>query len=171
MGTLVEGVAREEDRILHAIADQGIFHMPEVAFAYACGKAIMTSREYVFGDISPIWKREAALGNGGPTDLVFELPGRKSVAVEFKVRDTSNAYIADLEKLLRLDQTKYQTLFCALVDTFSLSAADDERVAKVESFSRARIVSLLEPKPRFVTKQSRYQREVSCVIGFWAIQG
>jgi len=169
IGKVIERVAREEDSVLKDIANQGIFYMPELAFAYSCGKAIMIEREYVFGDLSPVWKREEDLGNGGPTDLLFELPSGKCIAIEFKLRAREDSYVRDIEKLLRLDSEKYVIAFCALVDTFSSKVPDDGRVGRVEAFSKAKVVSLLEPKPHFVTKQHWYNTETSCVIGFWGI--
>jgi len=56
-------VAVTEDAELRRIAGEGIFLMPELAFAYACGKAIMKNKHEIFGDIIPEWKRENKLGN------------------------------------------------------------------------------------------------------------
>ena len=119
IGEMIERVAREEEFFLKSVANQRIFHMPELAFSYACGKEIMCHRKYVFGDLHPEWKRETVLGDGGPTDLLFELPNNKSIAIEFKLRGTGESYIRDIEKLLGLDQEKYAVAFCALVDAFS----------------------------------------------------
>jgi hypothetical protein len=143
--------------------------MPELAFAYSCGKEIMADRENVFGKLAPKWKREENLGNGGSTDLLFELANGKCIAIEFKLRDRGDAYIRDIEKLLRLNSDKYVIAFCALIDTSSDKVPDDGRVSKVEAFSSVKVLSLLEPKPHFVTKQARYKSETSCVVGFWSI--
>jgi hypothetical protein len=167
---IIEGVARKEDSDLKNISNQGIFYMPELAFVYACGKAIMENREHVFGDLKPEWKRETELGNGGPTDLLFECQDGKCIAIEFKLRDTGEAYVRDIEKLLRLNPSeKYFLVFCALVDVFSSKIQIDERIVKVETYPKARVVSLLNPKPHFVTKQHWYKSDTSCVVGFWGL--
>lgn len=60
--------AISEDKELSVITNQGIFHMPELAFAYQCGKAILKEAHTIFDGLSVTWIREANLGNGGPTD-------------------------------------------------------------------------------------------------------
>lgn len=144
--------------------------MPELAFAYACGKEIMSDALNVFGGKKPIWMREVDLGNGGPTDLVIKLENSKDIAIEFKLRDTADAYISDLEKLNKLDSSKYVKVFCALIDTFTSDLDNDGRIKKIESFECATISSVLEPKPSFGVKQDWYKKDVSCVIGIWTVE-
>ena len=67
-------VAEKENALLRNLANDGIFFMPELAFAYECGKAIMSRSKDIFETQSPKWIREIDIGNGGPTDLLFELP-------------------------------------------------------------------------------------------------
>lgn len=169
IGQAIASVAMREDADLNSISGEGIFHMPELAFAYACGKAIMARSSEIFGEAIPKWRREANLGNGGPTDLVFEYADGTRIAIEFKLRSSGLAYQQDIAKLLRLDPTTHCTAFCALVDTFTTQLPDDGRIGSVESYDKARVVSLLEPKPSFPSRQSWYTNDVCCVVGFWSV--
>ncbi|WP_428356140.1 hypothetical protein [Methyloprofundus sp.] len=45
-------VAKKENTILSTLANEGIFHMPELAFAYECGKAIMQESSSIFKNVS-----------------------------------------------------------------------------------------------------------------------
>ncbi len=173
IGKVIESVAIQEDAELKEFASEGIFFMPELAFVYACGKSIMAKRTEIFGELVVKWKREENIGNGGPTDLIFELGKDKCIAIEFKLRDTRHAYIKDIDKLMALkrsDPERFVTAFCALVDTYADQIPDDGRVGAVEAHPSAKVVSLLEPKPHFETIQHRYTlRDVRCVVGFWCV--
>ena len=179
IGRVIESVARYDNNALDEISSEGIFFMPELAFVFSCGKAIMLERADVFSGFEVTWKREENHGNGGPTDLVFELKKNgglvQYIAIEFKLRNTWNAYLKDIDKLLTLKNNNpeiYTVAFCALVDTFTRQYPDDGRVGKIEAYdaAKAKVTSLLEPKPYFPTKQTRYPIEpVSCVVGFWSI--
>jgi len=162
-------VAVTEDAELRRIAYEGIFFMPELAFAYACGKAIMENKHEIFGDDIPCWQREVDLKNGGPTDLVFEYENKERIAIEFKLRDTHDAYIKDLNKLDKLDSKNTAKIFCALTDTFTSMLPNDERIQEVEKHFNGRLVSLLEKKPIFPTIEHWYQRDVTCIVCVWAL--
>lgn len=165
----IHNVARREDDTLRRLSNEGIFHMPELAFAYDCGKAIMNNIDGVFGVRRPNWIREIDLDNGGPTDLLFKFDDGSRIAIEFKMRDTSHAYIKDLEKLSRLTDVKTARIFCALVDVFDIDLPDDGRINAVESFDKMLVTSLNEPKPHFSTKENRYTKPISCVVGVWSV--
>ena len=98
-------VAKSENDELIKISEEtnqnlGLFHMPELAFAYECGKYIMENAHNIFEpDDIPVWKRELNLGNGGPSDLIFEFKDGYKIVVEFKMRDTIDAYLNDVSKL------------------------------------------------------------------------
>ena len=98
-------IAEKENTELSKISNEGIFHMPELAFAYLCGKEIMRDKEIYFGDSEVKWIREFDFGNGGPTDLIFEINGNEKIAIEFKLRDTTQAYETILWTLLCRDST------------------------------------------------------------------
>jgi len=145
--------------------------MPELAFAYACGKAIMENKHEIFGDDIPCWQREVDLKNGGPTDLIFGYENKERIAIEFKLRDTHDAYINDLEKLAKLDSKNTAKIFCTLTDTFTNGLPNDERIQEVEKYFQDRLVPLLEPKRIFSTIQHWYSGDVSCVVCVWALDG
>ena len=91
--------------------------MPEIAFAYACGKAVMGKKTEIFGQTKVKWIREQKVEGGGPSDLIFDLPDDEvKIVVEFKMRSQDYKYLADIKKLINLKGTKYVRIFCALVD-------------------------------------------------------
>jgi len=162
-------VAEQEDTELKEF-NEGIFHMPELAFAYKCGKQIMKNSDMIFGDIKPKWKREVDLGNGGPTDLVFEFDNDRKIAIEFKMRDTRHSYKRDLEKLAKLNDKNTVRIFCALIDVSNKDLPDDGRQKYVEEFDGMEVRSLNEPKVSFEINQDRYPSLlVSCVVGVWSV--
>ncbi len=160
-------VAKKENIILSDLANEGIFHMPELAFVYECGKAIMTESQEVFGSHTPKWIREIDLGNGGPTDLVFEFENGNKIAIEFKVRDTSNAYTHDIVKLSKLKDKNILKIFCALIDVFDSKLPDDGRQLTIEKLSEHKVTEI--KKEIFSTKQYCYTSPVSCVVALWSI--
>ncbi|EOX4102436.1 hypothetical protein ACMXLF_004682 [Vibrio alginolyticus] len=164
---IICSVAENENRELLDLAQEGIFHMPELAFAYECGKAIIKESNNVFGEAQVEWCRECDLKNGGPTDLVFNLDSGYTVAIEFKLRDTTNSYQSDIEKLGRIKNEKCIRLFCALVDVFNHQLPDDGRQAYIESLPNYQVKSLY--KSTFGTRQSRYVKPVSCVACVWEV--
>jgi hypothetical protein len=169
IGEQVYDVAVKEDLSLLESSGKGIFFVPELAFAYLCGKSIMENRKKIFGDLDAVWTREVNLGSDGPTDMVIELSSGISIAIEFKLRDTATAYVKDLEKLSRLSGDQYIKTFCALIDTFTKSLPGDGRIAAIESIKpNYKVESILKPNP-FATKQDWYAGEVSCVVGFWEV--
>ena len=160
-------VAREEDSALWRIAGEGIFHMPELAFAYQCGRAIMENSSRLFEGDRPVWVREEGLGNGGPTDLVFKFDDGNKIAIEFKLRDTSHAYIADIKKLSRLDDNNTLRLFCVLADVYEKDLSDDGRLNAVENCSGIDVEKIC--KDVFLTKQHRYSSPIYCVSVVWSV--
>lgn len=167
IGKEIYSVAKLENSFLEPL-DQGIFFVPELAFAYLCGRSIINNKEIIFGSIDVNWKREENIGSGGPTDIILELSNGKCIAIEFKLRDKASAYIKDLAKLSRLPSENYVRLFCVLIDTFTESLPCDGRLSQIESFAGAKIEPIFKPEP-FPTKQNWYVKDVSCVMGLWEI--
>lgn len=170
----IETVAIEEEKELSSIGkDCGIFDMPELAFAYVCGKSIMKKCKDVFGQDDVIWQREIDLGNGGPTDLVFRLQHmNRLIAIEFKMRDKIDKYLQDVEKLLAINPDKVQNMqisriFCAVVDSFAVKKEADERIAALDSDPRLR--PFKKERLIFETKQKWYSSPVVCVLCFWEV--
>ena len=170
----IEYVAHEEEKELRSIGkDGGIFDMPELAFAYVCGKWIMKNCQDVFGHDDVVWQREIDLGNGGPTDLVFRLQQmNRLIAVEFKMRDKIDNYRRDVDKLLAINPDKAKNMaitrvFCALVDTFSHKGPNDERILALDSDPRLR--SIKKERLIFDTKQKWYSSNIACVLCIWEV--
>jgi hypothetical protein len=156
-----------EDQELSDISNEGIFHMPELAFAYQCGKAIMKEAKHIFGNTNTLWLREENLGNGGPTDLVFKLDNGEILAIEFKLRDTTDAYEKDIVKLCKINNPKVTKLFCALIDVFESKLPDDGRQKHVESLPEYKVIPI--KKHSFNTSQKWYKSQVSCVVCIWSV--
>lgn len=160
-------VAIEENNELERMCQQGIFFMPELAYAYACGKAIMNDAQRFSGNSTLTWQREIDLGLGSPSDLVLELPSNYRIVVEFKMRDTLSSYRSDIEKLRRLDSSKNARIFCALVDVFA-SQQCDQRVAQLENTEKD-LIPLMRPFLQFPTMQSWYKKPISCLVAVWSV--
>ena len=166
----IHHVAMREDVELSELVNEGIFFVPELAFAYAVGKKIMDNRETIFDGEPVKWRREIDLGNGRPTDLVFEYDDGKRIAIEFKISGKESAYLGDIQKLLKLPAENTARIFCALVDAFEKEGRNDARVQAVEKkLPDAQISPLLNPFPIFSTKQVRYQSPIVCVVGVWSV--
>lgn len=163
---IIINVAESENSILFETSNEGIFFMPELAFAYECGKQIILNSEKVFGSNPVIWAREKNLGNGGPSDLVFELGSGHSVAIEFKLRDKRESYVKDITKLSKLDDNTLK-LFCSLVDVFDSKLPYDDRL-EFKELQSDYLVNTIQ-KSSFKTKQNWYSSSVSCVVCVWSI--
>jgi len=161
-------VAEGEEAFLKQTSGGGIFFMPELAYAYACGKAVMVDSNRIFGNVNVAWEREVNLGLGGPSNLVFKLPSNYRIVVEFKMRDTLAGYVKEIRKLNRLTDSQTAGIFCVLADPFS-DETSDKRVAQVEAEAGCKMTPLLHPFPRFPTKQDRYSGEISCLVAAWSV--
>jgi hypothetical protein len=167
-------VAEDEDRRLNDLCGEGIFFMPELVFAYACGKSVMEKRNKIFGETSVTWVREQNFGAGGPSDLVFAFPDGKKIVVEFKMRDKLHKYLADIKKLEKLDSASNARIFCVLLDPFTDHHTDnnhDSRIKQIESTAvkSSPLIRLNAPFPYFPTRQHWYNKEISCVVAAWSV--
>jgi len=164
-------VAKNENKQLMQISNSslnselGIFHMPELAFAYECGKQIMQNANNIFEGNIPQWCREFDLGNGGPSDLVFNFNDGYKIVIEFKMRDTVNAYIGDLDKLSKLQDEKIVKLFCAVIDTMEKDLPFDGIVTKINEDNR----TTKFPLRSFETNQTWYKSKVHALVGVWRV--
>ena len=165
-------VAEEENKQLMELPGSskqnlGIFHMPELAFAYECGKQIMKNAKNIFhNDNIPSWQREISLGNGGPSDLVFEFQDGYKIVIEFKMRDTIDAYLGDLSKLSKLEDSRTSKLFCAIVDVFQKDLDNDGRVSRINNDPRTEKLKIKS----FYTKQTWYKSDVYALTGIWKVK-
>ena len=179
IATKIVEVAEKENQALMTIAKSGlnskigIFHMPELAFAYECGKQIMQDAKEIFGDNIPQWCRELVLDKKvGPTDLVFVFNDGQKIAIEFKMRDTGDAYHKDLLKLSNIKDHNVTRIFCAIIDTFEKDLQDDGRVIKINDFneeSSFKVKSVGDLKS-FKTNQTWYANNVSALVGIWKLE-
>ncbi|OZC03340.1 hypothetical protein [Rubricoccus marinus] len=173
-------VAQREDAEIRALTDDGVFSIPELAYAYLVGKEFAQRQAYEKGKQIK-WKRETRLGSG-PTDLVLEIPKDDGdtlvIAVEFKVRSTLPKYRADLRKLEAAkygDQSIDLRIFLALVDRFI--GREDPRIADIDAEvdgGTGKWKPDLRPISRFIqfeTKTSSYSSPVECVVAAWIVGG
>ena len=168
LAEIFSNVARREDLELNRIAKEGIFFMPELAFAYACGKEAMIHSKEIFGQTDVRWQREENLGAGGPSDLIFKLSDEKQIIVEFKMRDKINSYNSDIKKLSRMGSLDAK-IFCVLLDMFTKYLPDDGRLKQLEESSGECLIPLQNPFLSFSTIQHSYTNPISCVVGVWSV--
>ena len=163
-------VARREDAEVHGLNEDGVFFLPELAYAYLVGKEF--AERWAYGRGKRIgWGREKKLGGGGCTDLVIGIPDGPTVAVEFKVRDTSTSYLNDLYKLTSIRDGENPVdlgLFIALVD--QAAGKVDPRIAAVESTLEGAGLSRVVPTfTTFATDTDRYAGDIECVVAAWTV--
>lgn len=159
-------VARREDAELKALGMNGIFDMPELAFAYAVGKEMAGRAQRAFPGQKASWQRELGNQRGGITDLVFGIGDSRPLAVEFKMAARREQYVADVQKLIPLAQDGYDCALCLVVDTF-----DKEGDGRIVEMRRA-LGAALQPVGAlhtFETKSPRYVQAVHCIVGVWAV--
>ncbi len=153
----------QEDEELTSLTNQGIFCAPELYIAFIIGKEIKTNETTIFGK-EALWIRETDFGNGGPTDFAFKTDSDTFV-FEVKLRNTIDAYAADVVKLKRLDQN-YTKYFLALVDSWDTDREKDGRIVALENQHKdLKRISLTS----FPTKQNWYKGKISCTLGLWKL--
>lgn len=108
------------DSELKGIDKKGIFFAPELHIAFECGKAITVNGPNIWGEKPYKWKRETKFENYGLVDLCFEGDTKvdKTIIIEFKVLQTLDAYINDIEKLKKLGSSNFEKYFCAILGFF-----------------------------------------------------
>lgn len=117
MFKIIQKVARQENALLSNTYGKGIFQMPELAFAYECGKAIKKEHPTISHDTYN-WVRELKLENMGIADLVFTSQNDPYYVLEFKMDDKLGSYKRDIKKLISLP-THYEKYFCAIKHVFT----------------------------------------------------
>ncbi len=169
---LLVDVAMREDVSLRAFGE-GIFLMPERAFAYSVGKAIAAHASTILGSAAVRWLPEAKVGDSGPSDLVFDIEGGKGLALEFKMRGGTQTCARDLDKLAALDSSRYERFFCALVDAWPDNLNSDPRVVAIESHtppSGSKAVRVPARFDFFSTLDRDFKNQLCCVVGLWRIE-
>ncbi|MCM5661954.1 hypothetical protein [Galbibacter mesophilus] len=155
---------KKEDCELEELTNKGIFYSPELYIAFLLGKAIKQNEKIIFNKKS-CWLRETDFNKIGPTDFAFKID-ETIYAFELKLRSTIHSYKKDIEKLKRLDEN-YKKYFLALVDVFDASEENDFRILTLEK-DHPELERVADFKS-FKTKQDRYKKSVSCIIGLWKI--
>lgn len=155
---------KQEDEELTSLTNCGIFYAPELYIAFIIGKEIKKNETAIFGQQTK-WIRETDFGNGGPTDFAFETDNRTYI-FELKLRDTIDAYSADIDKLKKLNNA-YTKHFLALVDSWETDQDKDGRIVALENRHKdlIRVSSFIS----FTTKQNRYKGQICCTVGLWKI--
>ena len=162
---IVKDAIKEEEELSQAFR-KGIFFMPELALAYAAGKAIAKALAATYPNESVAWTREERIGPDGPSDLIISGVGWRKLVIEFKVSQGDSDYLADIAKLKRLDPAKYIRVFCALCDVKESDLPIDARIQAVERDSSVKRIGDLTA---FRTKHLAYVGNIYCVLGVWAI--
>ena len=165
--TIVE-VARQEDLLLRRVG-QGIFIVPELAFVYAVGRAIASRAGEIFGTPRVRWLPETKMGETGRTDLVFEVEGDRTYALEFKRGGSSDDYVSDLRKLATLDPARFERIFCALIDAWPDEIDPNPRISAVERVPEVKVERLSERFDFFATLNSSFKNQICCVVALWRV--
>ncbi|WP_100629739.1 hypothetical protein [Algoriphagus formosus] len=157
-------VTHSLDEELQNLNETGIFFVPELYFVFEVGKALYKKRKEIFGLESIKWVREKDLGNGGPSDLVFETESDQ-VVFEFKIANTYNSYLSDIKKLesLKKPNRRSYLYFVALIDSFR--GKSDPRVEEVHKGSGYRPIYDVS----FPSNYSGYQSEIDCRAVLYSI--
>lgn len=154
-------VAQHEDADLRLLGKNGVFDMPELAFAYAVGKEWTRRLSALHPDQTVTWRREVGNGRSGITDLVMEVKDHRPVYVEFKMANHRHAYQADIEKLQALTGDIDRVL-CLVVDSFD--GESDGRIAHI-----APHLDPVGPLSVFETSPTP-RNKVRCVVGVWTVR-
>ncbi len=155
----------QEDKELSNLVNYGIFYAPELYIAFILGKYIKKYEIEIFGEKIK-WERELKLStNSGPTDFLFKTKNTTYV-FELKLRDTIDAYDADVKKLQKLTDKQYKKYFLALIDTWCLEQ-EDNRIVELEMKNKN--LKRLHPFISFPTLQNWYKKPVCCTIGLWEV--
>ncbi len=165
--------AEQENNELRSLCKKGIFHMPELAYVYAVGKKLVSNAENIFGQPISAWQQEWTFAGSGPSDLMIRLSDKKALVFEFKMRDTVDAYAADIAKLKLInavDGASYSCIFVALVDAFRSKAPSDLRIETLEQQHDCLQRLCGGAFDSFCTEQDRYKQDISCVVAAWLVR-
>lgn len=167
---IIVDTARQEDSILKKVG-KGIFQIPELAFTYAVGREIAINAENIFNNSNVRWLPEETITtSSGRTDLVFVSPGSKGLAIEFKIGGPLDSYKKDIDKLSKIDSTKYERIFCALIDAWPDKLLNDPRVLAVEENDLSTRLCRDDFFDFFATLHEKYKNQLCCVVGVWHIK-
>ncbi len=156
------------DNELKTTDNKGIFFAPELHIAFECGKAITISGQSIWGQRPYKWKRETKFENYGLADLVFVCDnGDKGLVIEFKILQTIDAYMSDIDKLKRLDGVKFERMFCAILGFFKNQ--ENEHIDKLSEKYGQEIELILNTIPRETWSMS-YKEKLFYSTAIWRIK-
>lgn len=138
---------------------------PELHIAFECEKEIMTNRQEIWGQKSFDWIRERKFKNYGYADLVFESDSTKYI-IEFKVLQTIDAYIKDIEKLKKLKTQNFEKMFCAILCFFKHQK--NEHINKLAELYGNEIKLILKTPP-IETWGMSYTKKIYYSTVIWKI--
>jgi len=162
-------VALREEAILKEL-NKGIFFMPELAFTYEVGKAIILNQEKIFGNKDWEFNREIKINSNGPTDLIItNKKTEEKVLFEFKIRRTIDDYLRDIKKLKSYSTEKCIKYFCALIDAYYDKNIKDERIEKLNKLV-GKDISWTPNSFEFFTTPNIYEKQNVCIVSFWQIK-
>jgi len=157
-------VAEDENKYLFDHFRKGIFFMPELAFSYQCGKAVMEDKTSILGNSEYSWVREKEYKDYGFADLVFELENDEpEIVIEFKMDDTWNSYLKDVEKLRSL-AGNYRRFFCSLKWVYS------DQVETFMETLKNKLDSTLIGKKDLETIVKAGSRGDRCLLTLWEVR-
>lgn len=161
--TILE-VARKENEYLTQHFGKGIFFVPELAFAYLCGKSIIINQTSIFGNAEYSWIREKEYKKYGFADLVLEPKNNDpEIVIEFKMDDTFHSYLKDVEKLRSL-KGNYKRFFCGLKWIFS------DQVEEFLGILKIKLDSKLIGYKDIETIVNRSKRGDKCLLTLWEVK-
>lgn len=122
----IRQVVQRVETDLKELNNTGVLFVPEIYLAFEIGKSMYKNRLTIFGVDDIKWKREENLGNGGPSDIIFEYQ-KETFVFELKIMSNQGSYERDIWKLQKLknsDERSYQTYFIGLIDMWENSIND-----------------------------------------------
>jgi len=156
------------DYELRTIDNKGIFFAPELHIAFECGKAITASGQNIWGQRPYKWRRETKFENYGLADLFFASDkGDKGLVIEFKILQTIDTYISDIDKLKKLDGDKFEKFFCAILGFFKNQ--DNEHVDKL-SEKYGQEIELIQKTRPCETWPINYKERLFYRTAIWKIK-
>lgn len=162
----IKSVVLQIEAELYEINKSGIFFAPELYLAFEIGKSLFKEKAAIFGTEDLEWIRERNLGNGGPSDLIFQSKDKNDLVVfEFKIASTSHGYQRDvikLQKLLKTDTINYYKFFVALIDQFP-----NRYDGRQDYLKNSGLQCLGEEA--FEVHYSAYSGDLNCVLALYQI--
>lgn len=164
-------VALKNEQKLKAVQDTGIFYMPEIAFVYEVGLEIASQSSFLFASKQFKWIGEVMVSKeSGRTDMLLQFNETSRVAIEFKFRSDKHKYLADIEKLAKVNEKdiEYSKIFCTLADVWSDELENDSRIVAVDDLEGKKVKKIGEHFV-FPTHSWYNDKPIHCLVGVWEV--